>query len=135
SLIPGPTVVISPLIALQRDQAESLADANAGEAVTLNSSLPESRQEELIASLEAGEIEFIFMAPEQLQKPEVVKALRSAKPSLFVVDEAHCIVEWGHDFRPDYMALRPVIDSLERPTIVALTATAALPVREEFIAS
>ena len=75
----------------------------------------------------------MFLAPEQLTKPEVVDAVRDAKPALFVVDEAHCVSAWGHDFRPDYLRLGGVIEQLGHPTVLALTATAAPPVRAEIV--
>src|SRR3712207_82291 len=76
---------------------------------------------------------FLFLAPEQLTKPEVVDALAEAKPALFVVDEAHCVSAWGHDFRPDYLRLGGVVEQLGHPTVLALTATAAPPVRAEIV--
>jgi ATP-dependent DNA helicase RecQ len=133
ALIPGPTVVISPLLALQQDQVESISEQDVGEAVAVNSTLPTAEREDAFEALEDEELEFIFLAPEQFNNYETLEHLQQAKPSLFVVDEAHCISEWGHDFRPDYLRLGAVIETLGHPTILALTATAAPTVREEII--
>jgi ATP-dependent DNA helicase RecQ len=127
----GPTIVVSPLIALQRDQVEAMEEAVPGEAAELNSTVSETKRRELMESLREGEREFVLLAPEQLAKEEVLEELKEAKPSLLVVDEAHCISEWGHDFRPDYLRLGAVADQLRRPTLLALTATASPPVRRE----
>ena len=133
-LLDGPTVVVSPLIALQRDQvAGLLARDGAGGAVQANSSQTERDREAAFEALRAGEVEFFFLAPEQLTKPEVLDAVAEAGPSLFVVDEAHCISSWGHDFRPDYLRLHTAVERLGRPPVLALTATASPPVREEII--
>ena len=133
-LLDGPTVVVSPLIALQRDQVESLLGrTGAGGAVQANSSQSDKEREAAFAALRAGDVEFFFLAPEQLSKPEVLDAVAAARPSLFVVDEAHCISSWGHDFRPDYLRLHTAIERLGRPTVLALTATASPPVREEIV--
>ncbi len=131
-LIDGPTVVVSPLVALQRDQVVSLAGHEAAsEGAQLSSAVAASERRESLAELQAGELEFLLMAPEQLGKPDVLERIRAAGPSLFVVDEAHCISEWGHDFRPDYLRLGAIVEELGRPAVLALTATAAPPVREE----
>ena len=133
-LLPGPTVVVSPLIALQRDQvAGLLAVEGAGGAVQANSNQSDRARAAAFAALRAGEVEFFFLAPEQLAKPEVLDAVAAAKPSLFVVDEAHCICSWGHDFRPEYLRLHSAVERLGRPTVLALTATASPPVREEIV--
>jgi ATP-dependent DNA helicase RecQ len=134
-LLDGPVVVVSPLIALQRDQVERLAEIEdrAGRAAQLNSTLSAGDHREVLESLQDGTVRFVFLAPEQLAKPEVVDAIAEAKPALFVVDEAHCVSAWGHDFRPDYLRLGGVIEQLGHPTVLALTATAAPPVRAEIV--
>jgi ATP-dependent DNA helicase RecQ len=133
-LTPGATVVVSPLIALQRDQVEALRERAAGGAAQLNSSVPAAEREHALDELAEDALEFVFLAPEQLARPDVLDELAVANVSLFVVDEAHCISEWGHDFRPDYLRLGPAIEALGRPTVLALTATAAPPVRDEIVA-
>lgn len=133
-LTPGATVVVSPLIALQRDQVEALAERAAGGAAQLNSSIRRAEREEALAELAEDALEFLFLAPEQLANPDVLGELAIAQPSLLVVDEAHSISEWGHDFRPDYLRLGAAAEALGRPTILALTATAAPPVRDEIVA-
>jgi ATP-dependent DNA helicase RecQ len=132
-MMPGATVVVSPLIALQRDQVESLDAVDAGGAAAANSTIGVRERRKIFERLQAGDLEFIFVAPEQLANPETMKALRAVKPSLFVVDEAHCISEWGHDFRPEYLRLAAAIEELGRPTVLALTATASPVVRDEIV--
>jgi ATP-dependent DNA helicase RecQ len=132
-LLDGPTVVVSPLISLQRDQVENLSDTDAPEAAAINSTESRSEHEETFESAEAGETEYLFLSPEQLAKDEVVQSVADARPSLFVVDEAHCVSSWGHDFRPDYLRLAPVIERLGHPPVLALTATAAPPTRADII--
>src|SRR3954454_8623981 len=133
-LIPGPTVVVSPLLALQTEQIEELDETAAtGGAAGVNSLIPESQRREALEELEDNELEFLFMSPEQLSNEEVLAEVTAAKPSLFVVDEAHLISEWGHDFRPDYLKLGAVAEAVGRPPILALTATASPPVREEIV--
>ncbi|WP_425844228.1 RecQ family ATP-dependent DNA helicase [Agrococcus sp. TSP3-2-1] len=133
NLLEGLTVVVSPLIALQRDQVEQLEEMGADPAVAVNSSQRVGENREAWEELEAGDAEFVFLAPEQLARDEVLERLRELQPSLLVVDEAHCVSAWGHDFRPEYLRLGHVVEALGHPTTVALTATAAPPVREEIV--
>jgi ATP-dependent DNA helicase RecQ len=132
-LIPGPTVVISPLLALQRDQVESIAQQDIAGAAVVNSTVSTCERQQAFEALEQKKLEFLFLAPEQFNNPETLERLQNAKPSLFVIDEAHCISEWGHDFRPDFLRLGAAIAALDHPRILALTATAAPTVREEII--
>jgi ATP-dependent DNA helicase RecQ len=132
----GTTVVISPLIALQRDQlrrleqhaeySRSVVELNAGDHVAVRRAA--------LAELHAGQVGFVLLAPEQLGNEETMAALRAARPSLLAVDEAHLVSEWGQDFRPDYLRLAAAAEALGRPPILALTATAAPPVRDEITA-
>ncbi|HEY3468657.1 MAG TPA: RecQ family ATP-dependent DNA helicase [Amycolatopsis sp.] len=130
-LLDGPTLVVSPLIALQNDQIEGIEDSGAPEAVALNSAQRATEREHAWAALRRGTAEYLFLSPEQLASDEVLDAVAELGVSLFVVDEAHCVSAWGHDFRPDYLRLAPVIDRLGHPRVIALTATAALPVRAD----
>jgi len=132
-LLGGPTVVVSPLIALQRDQIDALEENEQVAAAELNSTLTERRRELTLEAVEQRGLDFLFLAPEQFAAEDTLPRLREAEPALFVVDEAHCISEWGHDFRPDYLRLGAVIDELGRPPVLALTATAAPTVRAEIV--
>jgi ATP-dependent DNA helicase RecQ len=125
----GPTVVVSPLIALQDDQLLHLEAAGLTATVLNSKQSVGARAAALVAS--CGPDEFVFLSPEQLTNAETREALRRARPGLFVVDEAHLISQWGRDFRPDYLRLGAQADSLGVPVRLALTATAAPPVREE----
>ena len=127
----GPTVVVSPLIALQDDQLAHLQAAGL-RAIVLNSQQAAgARAAALLASCDSGT--FVFLAPEQLANAETRETLRRAGPGLFAVDEAHLISQWGRDFRPDYLLLGAQAESLGAPVRLALTATAAPPVRQEIV--
>ncbi|MFE8954344.1 RecQ family ATP-dependent DNA helicase [Streptomyces althioticus] len=132
-LLDGPTVVVSPLIALQRDQVTGLRDSEAPDAVAVNSAQSQSVTDEGWQAVEEGDAEYLFLSPEQLARKDVLERLRGLRPSLFVVDEAHCVSAWGHDFRPDYLTLGEAAERLGRPPVLALTATAAAPVREDVV--
>jgi ATP-dependent DNA helicase RecQ len=139
-LLPGATVLISPLIALMRDQVQNLPESMRSRTAFINSELDTAEQERRLRDLAAGTLKLVYVAPERLRQPGFIHALRRARVSLFVIDEAHCISQWGHDFRPDYLfipkALRAMANQTEEgtgtaPPILALTATATLPMREE----
>lgn len=132
-LLSGPTLVVSPLISLQRDQIAGLLSHSAPDAVAVNSAQPAGETEAAWAAVQHGDAEYLFLSPEQLAKDDVVERLAQAAPSLFVVDEAQCVAAWGHDFRPDYLRLARAVQRVGRPTVLALTATAAPPVREEIV--
>jgi ATP-dependent DNA helicase RecQ len=131
--LPGPTVVVSPLIALQRDQVNSLEDSAAPDAVAVNSAQRAKDSTQAWSAIDNGDAEYIFLSPEQLAKEDVLTELEQARPTLFVVDEAHCVSAWGHDFRPDYLRLSHVIERLGHPRVLGLTATAGGPVRDDIV--
>jgi ATP-dependent DNA helicase RecQ len=133
-LLDGPTVVVSPLISLQLDQVRHLGEATGGtDAVAVNSAQSKRRNAAAWAAVATGETEFLFLAPEQLARDEVIDELTALEVGLVVVDEAHCVSAWGHDFRPDYLRLGGMIERLGGPRILALTATGSSPVREEIV--
>ncbi|WP_100364474.1 RecQ family ATP-dependent DNA helicase [Diaminobutyricimonas aerilata] len=135
TLVPGITVVVSPLIALQQDQLAGIEDApDAPRATVINSHVPAGRLEESWRDIEAGEIEYVLLAPEQLVKEDVLARLKRAEVSLLAIDEAHCVSVWGHDFRPDYLELGTARRALGNPPVIALTATGSAPVRDDIIA-
>ena len=138
-LLDGPTVVVSPLLALQKDQMESLTvRGHQTRAGRLSSAEGQRERRETLEAMHRGELEFLFLSPEQLANDEVRAELSALAPSLVAVDEAHCVSSWGHDFRPDYAQLGALLDDLvpvggRRPQRVALTATAAPPVRDDIL--
>jgi ATP-dependent DNA helicase RecQ len=135
-LLPGPTVVVSPLLALQQDQITALNEREDPKirAVRVSSAETPAQQREAIEEIRTGRAEFLFITPEQLSDPDRLAEVRALKPGLVAVDEAHCISAWGHDFRPDYLALGHLIKGIGRPPVLALTATASPPVRDDIIA-
>ena len=134
ALLDGPTVVVSPLIALQADQVAGLVGhPEAPTAVDVNSGHTDDENDESWRRVAAGEVTYVFLAPEQLARDETVERLAAAGVALLVVDEAHCVSSWGHDFRPDYLHLGEVAERLGRPPVLALTATGSGPIRDEVV--
>ena len=130
-MLPGVTLVISPLISLMKDQVDALLQ-NGIEATFLNSTLNFKETEERMDLVQRGECKLVYIAPERLGNPSFIDWLKKLDVSLAAIDEAHCISQWGHDFRPSYLNLKPVIDSLpSHPAVLALTATATPAVKED----
>ncbi|MDR0967160.1 MAG: ATP-dependent DNA helicase [Myxococcales bacterium] len=131
-IVPGLTIVISPLIALLRDQHEKLLKYGL-DGVRYDSSLTPKQREKTLAALEAGEHKILLITPESIVADEFRSRIAECDVSLLVIDEAHCVSQWGHDFRPSYLALKKVAEDLGEPPILALTATATPKVQEDII--
>lgn len=131
ALLDGVTVVVSPPIALQKYKAETIEAASLEPTAVINCALTAAERRETLERIEGGQVEYILLAPEQLRKEETIERLRQAGVSLIAIEEAHCISQWGHDFRPDYLLLGPVIEALGHPPVLAMTATASREVRAE----
>jgi ATP-dependent DNA helicase RecQ len=131
-LLPGVTLVISPLIALMKDQVDRLSTIGIP-ATFINSSIPLTEADNRLQQALAGAYRLIYVAPERFHSQSFQKIIRQLTVSLVAVDEAHCISQWGHDFRPSYLQLRQFIKSLGRPPILALTATATPEVRQDIV--
>ncbi|MBF0337211.1 MAG: ATP-dependent DNA helicase RecQ [Nitrospirae bacterium] len=131
-LMQGTVVVISPLISLMKDQVDS-AVANGLVAAYINSSLKGAEAFETYRKMRAGELELLYIAPERFAMPAFVETLKGLSISLFAIDEAHCISEWGHDFRPDYLNLSAIITHFPDVPIAAFTATATAKVQSDII--
>ncbi len=130
----GTAIVISPLIALMKNQVDAIrgfVSGNDGIAHFLNSSLPRAQVNEVRADLLSGVTKLLYVAPESLTKEENVTLLKELKISFYAVDEAHCISEWGHDFRPEYRRIKSIIDEIGQAPVIALTATATPKVRSD----
>ncbi len=130
-LDPGLTLVISPLIALMKDQVDSLPPGLRGHAIAINSSLDGSDLRQAMINVAEGRYRLVYAAPERLRQPAFLHALRRAGLSRLVIDEAHCVSMWGHDFRPDYLAIAQARDALGTPPLLAMTATAPPRTRED----
>ncbi|RLL48179.1 ATP-dependent DNA helicase RecQ [Oceanobacillus piezotolerans] len=132
-LLEGLTIVVSPLISLMMDQVKELKANNIRKVIALNSFLAWQEKKRILEKL--NEYKLLYISPEQLQQRDVLEALKKIKVSLFVIDEAHCISQWGHEFRPDYLKLNRVIELLKHPRTLALSATATPKVQRDIILS
>ena len=135
-LMEGTAIVISPLIALMKNQVDVIrgfVSGNEGIAHFLNSSLSRSQIAEVRSDLISGVTKLLYVAPESLTKADNVELLKEIKVSFYAIDEAHCISEWGHDFRPEYRKIRSIIDEIGRSPIIALTATATPKVQSDIL--
>ena len=132
-LMEGVAIVISPLIALMKNQVDAMRHYSEEDGVAhfLNSSLNKSAIDQVKADILSGKTKLLYVAPESLTKEDNVEFLKNVKISFYAVDEAHCISEWGHDFRPEYRRIRPIINMIGEAPIIALTATATQKVRED----
>ena len=132
-LMEGTAIVISPLIALMKNQVDVITNLSEqeGTAHYLNSSLNKAAIDQVKTDILAGKTKLLYVAPESLTKEDNVEFLKSVKISFYAVDEAHCISEWGHDFRPEYRRIRPIVNEIGKAPIIALTATATDKVRSD----
>ncbi len=132
-LMDGVAIVISPLIALMKNQVDVIThlSEHEGTAHYLNSSLNKAAIDQVKADIKAGYTKLLYVAPESLTKEDNVEFLKTVKISFYAIDEAHCISEWGHDFRPEYRRIRPIVNEIGKAPIIALTATATDKVRTD----
>ena len=132
-IMEGTAIVISPLIALMKNQVDAIRNYSEEDGVAhfLNSSLKKADIEQVKADVTAGKTKLLYVAPESLTKEENIEFLRTVKISFYAIDEAHCISEWGHDFRPEYRKIRPIINEICKAPVIALTATATHKVRDD----
>ncbi len=130
TLLPGLTVVVSPLIALMQDQVEALRRRGI-QAAAFHSGLSEHERDRVIQSLRLQQLKLLYLAPERMQHDAFLRLLKSCLVSLLVVDEAHCVSQWGHDFRPDYLKIGRLREELRTPPCLALTATATRRVQDD----
>ena len=132
-LMDGTAIVISPLIALMKNQVDAMRDFSDEEGVAhfINSSLNKAAIDQVKQDIMDGRTKLLYVAPESLTKDENVDFLKNVKISFYAIDEAHCISEWGHDFRPEYRRIRPIINQIGTAPVIALTATATPKVRSD----
>ncbi|HZC35270.1 MAG TPA: RecQ family ATP-dependent DNA helicase, partial [Chthoniobacterales bacterium] len=131
-LMDGVTIVVSPLVSLMKDQVDALV-ARAISATLINSTISGPEQQDRIRRMRTGEYRIVYIAPERFRSRSFLQALGQVTIALFAIDEAHCISQWGHDFRPDYFRLGKVLDELGRPQVAAFTATATPEVRADIV--
>ncbi len=131
----GTAIIVSPLIALMKNQVDSIRGYGEVDGIAhfFNSSLSKTERDKVKKDIVDGVTKLLYVAPESLTKEENVEFLQSIKISFFAIDEAHCISEWGHDFRPEYRRLRPIIEEIDRVPIIALTATATPKVQQDIL--
>ncbi len=130
--LPGITIVISPLIALMKDQVDALVQRGIP-AAFINSAIPLAEQSTRLKNFAMGKYQLVYIAPERLRSSSFMRILGQQRIGLIAVDEAHCISEWGHDFRPDYLYIAQARKMLGNPLTAALTATATPQIQEEII--
>ena len=132
-MLEGTAIVISPLIALMKNQVDAMRSISTNESIAhfLNSSLTKQQIAQVKADIVEGKTKLLYVAPESLTKEENIEFLKQVKISFYAIDEAHCISEWGHDFRPEYRRIRPIIEEIGRSPIIALTATATPKVQHD----
>jgi ATP-dependent DNA helicase RecQ len=130
--LPGTTIVVSPLLSLMKDQVDKLQELGI-DAVQVNSTLTAREESTVLEEIRQEQREFVFVTPERLAQPAFLETLRRNTIDVFVIDEAHCISQWGHDFRPDYLRLREAIEALGNPPVLALTATATPEVVDDIL--
>ena len=132
-LMEGTAIVVSPLIALMKNQVDAMRNFSEDNGVAhfLNSSLNRAAIDQVKSDIVSGKTKLLYVAPESLTKEENIEFLKSVKISFYAIDEAHCISEWGHDFRPEYRRIRPIINEIGTRPVIALTATATPKVQHD----
>ncbi len=132
-MMDGTAIVISPLIALMKNQVDAMRNFSEEDGVAhfINSSLNKTAIDQVKSDILSGKTKLLYVAPESLTKDENVEFLETVKISFYAVDEAHCISEWGHDFRPEYRRIRPIINEIGKAPVIALTATATPKVQHD----
>ncbi|HKL20190.1 MAG TPA: RecQ family ATP-dependent DNA helicase, partial [Tichowtungia sp.] len=131
-ILEGLCVVVSPLISLMKDQVDA-AKATGLRAEFLNSSLPVKERRRVFQCLENRELDLLYVSPERFAMPEFMATLKKTDIAFFAIDEAHCISEWGHDFRPDYLSLSHIIEHFPKAAVAAFTATATHQVQDDIV--
>ncbi len=134
-ILDGTAIVISPLIALMKNQVDAMRGFNENDSIAhyLNSSLTKTETRKVKEDVISGKTKLLYVAPESLTKEENVELLKNVNVSFYAIDEAHCISEWGHDFRPEYRKIRPIVENIGRKPIIALTATATPKVQHDIL--